>query len=172
MSVEFIMYGWNGSLDYSNVNNLSIFCNLPSGFSTRNDIKNLIQLNIHPTNETGINCNDIEKILQKSYSLEILKLRYCGITDSTLFFISETNLKIRELELEGVLINDEGLQFLFVLEKLEFLSLKNCFGITDFGINLIFENFPNLKKLNIEGIEEIHYSTIDKLKNRGIDIIS
>lgn len=94
-----------------------------------------------------------------------LTMRSCGLEDVTIAKIGEL-LHIRELNLAGNQITDEGLHMLSQLPHLEKLNLSMN-DITDKGMPIIARSMPNLtyldislnKKISDVGVEPFLHST-------------
>ncbi|XP_075064844.1 F-box and leucine-rich repeat protein 13 [Mixophyes fleayi] len=112
----------------------------PSGIKIR-------ELNL--TNCLRVSDLSLLRIAQKCHNLNFLSLRFCeNVTDSGIELLGNMTSLI-SIDLSGTSITDRGLTALGVQSKIRELSVSECLGITDIGIQKFCHQSRDLELLDI-----------------------
>ncbi|KAG8439961.1 hypothetical protein GDO86_005939 [Hymenochirus boettgeri] len=123
----------------------------PSGTKIR-------ELNL--TNCVRVSDLSLLRIAQKCYSLNYLSLRYCeNLTDSGIELLGNMASLI-SLDLSGTNITDQGLSALGTHGRIKELSLSECMGISDVGIQKFCQQSRDLEQLDLSHCLQVTNNTV------------
>ncbi|XP_063783067.1 F-box and leucine-rich repeat protein 13 isoform X2 [Pseudophryne corroboree] len=112
----------------------------PSGIKIR-------ELNL--TNCLRVSDLSLLRIAQKCHNLNFLSLRFCeNVTDSGIELLGNMTSLI-SIDISGTSITDRGLTALGLQSKIRELSVSECLGITDIGIQKFCHQSRDLELLDI-----------------------
>ncbi|XP_040199413.1 dynein regulatory complex subunit 6 [Rana temporaria] len=100
------------------------------------------------------------RIAQKCHNLNFLSLRYCeNVTDSGIELIGNMSSLI-SIDLSGTSLTDQGLTALAVQSKIKELSISECLGISDIGIQKFCHQSKDLELLDISHCLQVTNNTV------------
>ncbi|KAM9313239.1 F-box and leucine-rich repeat protein 13 [Gastrophryne carolinensis] len=123
----------------------------PSGSKIR-------ELNL--TNCLRVSDLSLLRIAQKCHNLTFLSLRYCeNVTDSGIELLGNMGSLI-SIDLSGTSITDQGLAALGAQSKIKELSVSECPGISDIGIQKFCHQSKDLELLDISHCLQVTNNTV------------
>ncbi|XP_066448080.1 F-box and leucine-rich repeat protein 13 isoform X2 [Eleutherodactylus coqui] len=100
------------------------------------------------------------RIAQKCHNLNFLSLRFCeNVTDSGIELLGNMTSLI-SIDISGTSITDQGLTALGAQSKIRELSVSECLGITDIGIQKFCHQSRDLEALDISHCLQVTNSTV------------
>ncbi|XP_073508371.1 F-box and leucine-rich repeat protein 13 isoform X2 [Phyllobates terribilis] len=100
------------------------------------------------------------RIAQKCHNLNFLSLRYCeNVTDSGIELLGNMTSLI-SIDISGTNITDQGLMALGAQSKIRELSVSECLGVTDIGIQKFCHQSKDLEVLDISHCLQVTNNTI------------
>ncbi|XP_073475702.1 F-box and leucine-rich repeat protein 13 [Aquarana catesbeiana] len=100
------------------------------------------------------------RIAQKCHNLNFLSLRYCeNVTDSGIELIGNMSSLI-SIDLSGTSLTDQGLTALAAQSKIKELSISECLGISDIGIQKFCHQSKDLELLDISHCLQVTNNTV------------
>eukprot|EP00079_Xenopus_tropicalis_P023226 XP_012815465.1 PREDICTED: F-box/LRR-repeat protein 13 isoform X2 [Xenopus tropicalis] len=123
----------------------------PSGTKIR-------ELNL--TNCIRVSDLSLLRIAQKCHNLTYLSLRYCeNLTDSG-FELLGNMASLISIDLSGTNITDQGLSALGAHSTIKELSVSECFGISDIGIQKFCQQSRDLEQLDLSHCSQVTNNTV------------
>ncbi|XP_056429458.1 dynein regulatory complex subunit 6 isoform X1 [Hyla sarda] len=100
------------------------------------------------------------RIAQKCHNLNFLSLRFCeNVTDSGIELLGNMASLI-SIDISGTSITDQGLAALGAQSKIRELSVSECQGITDIGIQKFCHQSKDLEALDISHCLQVSNNTV------------
>lgn len=100
------------------------------------------------------------RIAQKCHNLNFLSLRFCeNVTDSGIELLGNMTSLI-SIDISGTSITDQGLTALGAQSKIRELSVSECQGITDIGIQKFCHQSRDLEVLDISHCLQVTNNTV------------
>ncbi|KAM4037567.1 F-box and leucine-rich repeat protein 13 isoform 1-T1 [Anomaloglossus baeobatrachus] len=100
------------------------------------------------------------RIAQKCHNLNFLSLRYCeNVTDSGIELLGNMTSLI-SIDISGTNITDQGLMALGAQSKIRELSVSECLGVTDIGIQKFCHQSKDLEVLDISHCLQVTNNTV------------
>ncbi|KAM5173064.1 F-box and leucine-rich repeat protein 13 [Mantella aurantiaca] len=100
------------------------------------------------------------RIAQKCHNLNFLSLRYCeNVSDSGIEVIGNMTSLI-SIDLSGTSLTDQGLTALAMQSKIKELSISECLGISDIGIQKFCHQSKDLELLDMSHCLQVSNNTV------------
>ncbi|XP_040268915.1 dynein regulatory complex subunit 6 [Bufo bufo] len=100
------------------------------------------------------------RIAQKCHNLNFLSLRFCeNVTDSGIELLGNMT-SLLSIDISGTSITDQGLTALGAQNKIKELSVSECLGITDIGIQKFCHQARDLEMLDISHCLQVTNNTL------------